>query len=359
MSATAQYSSLDRMLLNAAFAGIGLQKVVADVEDTIFRAELEHIQPAPPVFVTSLPRAGTTFVLELLSKLPAVATHTYRQMPFLLCPLLWEKVSRGFRREAALSERAHGDAVMIGFDSPEAFEEAIWRAWWPNKYAGGRIALWGAADDEEEFETFFVNHMKKIIAIRHAGQPGAGRYVSKNNGNIARVRFLAKLFPQSSIVVPIRDPLAHVCSLYRQHMRFSETHAGDAFAKHYMQSIGHFDFGANLQPVDFGPEFGGPVSSTGAAAPSFWLDYWIAAFSALRAHKSSNMTFVSYEKLCTEPEATLASLLAHIGENEPGRAHQLAAAVREGEPRAPADPGLDPARLAHAREIYHSLLADG
>ena len=142
-------------------------------------------------------------------------------------------------------------------------------------------------------------------------------------------------------------------------LRFSQTHAGDAFAKHYMNSIGHFDFGANLQPVDFGAQYGGPSSSRGADAPSFWLDYWIAAFSALGDYKSPNMTFVAYEKLCAEPEATLDKLLAQIGENEPGEARRLAAAVRDGEPKPPDDPGLDPARLAHAREIYHSLVAGG
>ena len=28
-------------------------------------------------------------------------------------------------------ERAHGDGMTIGYDSHEAFEEVLWRAFWP------------------------------------------------------------------------------------------------------------------------------------------------------------------------------------------------------------------------------------
>lgn len=357
MTATAHYSALDRAVHTAAFAGIGVQKVVAELEDSLFRAELDRVEPAPPVFVASLPRAGTTLVLELLAKLPSTATHTYRQMPFLLCPLLWDRVSRGFRREATLAERAHGDKVMIGFDSPEAFEEAIWKEWWPRKYVDGRIAAWNQADHDAEFEDFFNRHMKKIIAVRRASEPAACRYVSKNNGNIARVAYLAKTFPGTRIVVPVREPLAHVASLHRQHLRFSRMHALDGFARDYMRSIGHFDFGANLQPIDFGGETGGPTSSAGADQPGFWLDYWIAAFSALAAQKSASVTILSYERLCSEPERTLDGVLDQIGEWHSGRAGELARHVRDGETTRPADLCLDPARLAQAREIHHALVS--
>ena len=75
----------------AAFAGIGLQKIVADLEDTVFASRFAAISCDRPIFITSLPRAGTTLLLEILSQLPATATHTYRNMPFLLCPLIWDQ----------------------------------------------------------------------------------------------------------------------------------------------------------------------------------------------------------------------------------------------------------------------------
>ena len=86
--------------------------------------------PRSRFFVTSLPRVGTTLLLDVLSALPAFASHTYRHMPFVLCPILWDRISSGFRKEAELDEREHGDGIMIGYDSSEAFEEIIWMAFW-------------------------------------------------------------------------------------------------------------------------------------------------------------------------------------------------------------------------------------
>ena len=51
---------------------------------------------------------------------------TYRDMPFILAPGIWQKICKISHRDSELQERAHGDGVEIGFDSPEAFEEIFW-----------------------------------------------------------------------------------------------------------------------------------------------------------------------------------------------------------------------------------------
>ena len=63
-------------------------------------------------------------------------------MPFILAPLLWERVSKGFRKPTGLKERAHGDGLVVGYDSPEAFEEVLWRTYWPQKFTPQGIELW-------------------------------------------------------------------------------------------------------------------------------------------------------------------------------------------------------------------------
>ncbi len=355
MSWTERYSKLDRLVHRAAFAGVGLQKAIADIEDTAFASRFASVPCERPVFVTSLPRAGTTLLLELLAMLPTMASHTYRNMPFLLCPLMWDQLSRGFRREGEAQERAHGDGVMIDYDSPEAFEEALWRAWWPTKCRDGRIALWSATDEDEAFEDFFRNHMRKIVALRRErGAEHACRYLSKNNGNVARVPLLARMFPNATIVVPVREPRAHVASLHRQHLRFLAMHAEDAFAKAYMRGIGHFDFGANLAPIDF-PGF--HATADAARDPTFWLDYWIAAYAMLVEVDLPQVIFVSYEALCSRPADVVAALLARLGETA-ADVGQLAGHVhadrREREPIS-----LDADRLAAANEIFTRLVARG
>lgn len=310
----AEYSGLDRMLHRFAFNGIGLQKIIAELEDDLYARDLREIEIVRPVFITSLPRAGTTLLLNLLTDLPDNATHCYRNMPFLLCPLLWDKVSRPFRKQATMRERAHGDGVDVGFDSPEAFEEIVWKSFWPEKYRDGSIDTWTPDDRSDEFETFLRSHMRKILFL--GGSGAEGRYISKNNANIARLEILPRLFPDCRIVVPFRNPLDHVGSLLRQHRSFLEMHAADPFAADYMASIGHHDFGVGLKPLDFDGWFtSGPGIET-ADDPlrrAFWLRYWLAGFDYLLAHANDNVVLIDYDRLCQAPERGLRVLFDAIG----------------------------------------------
>src|SRR6185436_7446572 len=95
MAYVADYSWMDRLLCRMSFRGIEIQKSLADIEDRILGNEAVWKPAQKPVFITGLPRAGTTLLLEILAK-SGFATHSYRSMPFVLCPLLWNLVSRSF-----------------------------------------------------------------------------------------------------------------------------------------------------------------------------------------------------------------------------------------------------------------------
>lgn len=305
--AAGSYGRIDRFLHRLAFRGAGVQKAVADLEDQMFRKELAGVEIRRPVFVTSLPRAGTTLLLDLLHAVPGFATHTYRNMPFVLCPMLWERVAGGFRKAAERRERAHGDGMLVGFDSPEAFEEMVWQAFWPKKYRDDRILPWTAADRDPEFEEFFRRHIVKIVRL--GSGDGGGRYVSKNNANVARLDLLPALFPDATIVVPFRAPLQQAGSLLRQHRRFALIHREDDFARAYMAGIGHHEFGANLRPLDFGGWL-----EEGQRDPTtldFWLAYWTAAFAHVLARKD-RVVLVDYDRLCREPARVLGALAAPL-----------------------------------------------
>jgi len=189
------YFTADRLLHRLALGNLALQKSLADIEDHLHASRLEQIPVDRPVFVTSLPRAGTTLLLEVINETGAFASHTYRDMPFVLCPLLWDAISRGLRRKVQARERAHGDGMMVGCDSVEAFEEVLWKAFWPQRYFPDRILTWSSHDRDPEFEQAFTNHIRKVIAVRGASSRRILRYLSKNNANISRLRLLAELFP--------------------------------------------------------------------------------------------------------------------------------------------------------------------
>lgn len=304
------YSALDRAVHRFALRGLGWQKMMAEVEDDLYARQLRDVELAKPVFVTSLPRAGTTLLLNLFSLLPGFATHSYRNMPFLLCPLIWDSITRSFRKEAALRERAHGDGMAVGFDSPEAFEEVVWKAFWPSKYHDRSIETWAADERSAKFEDFLRSHMRKILLLRLGKDHTDGRYVSKNNTNIARLELLPFLFPDCSIIVPFRNPLDHVGSLLRQHHNFVQIHIENPFAAEYMASIGHHDFGADLKPINFDHWMSGEAADP--MGPTFWLRYWIASFSFVKAHINANVVLVDYDALCRAPEPGVALLLQAI-----------------------------------------------
>lgn len=350
-----QYSFVERLLHRLAFGTWAAQLSLADLEDQIFKRELEHIEVSKPVFVTALPRAGTTLLLEICGGMDEFASHCYRDMPFVLLPMLWSRFTQRFRRSDSPRERAHGDGMMVGFDSPEAFEEMLWMAFWREQYRADRIAPWAGEVADPSFEDFFRSHARKIIALRRTGASvGQVRYVSKNNLNIARLPLLQRCFPDATILVAVRDPLQHAVSLLRQHQNFLRIHREDRFARRYMAGIGHFDFGENLKPVDFNGWLDRRAHSD-TESLSFWLEYWVAAYGFLRDQSIPNVHFVSYEGLCANPLAALQRIadIIEIRDREPFLAN--ASRIKSSKSNQIAEGSIDPDLVRRSKEIYEEL----
>jgi hypothetical protein len=347
MSAAPAYGRVDRALHRLAFGALGAQRRLAAVESRMFRDRIDPRHARRPVFVTSLPRAGTTVLLEALATLPGLAAATYRHMPFTLLPLLWTDASRRFQQAARPEERAHGDGLAVGYDSPEAFEETLWMAFWPEHYRDAGIRPWSAVGREPAFEAFFRQHMAKVVA---AGPPGASRYLSKNNANIARLPLIAAAFPDATVVVPIRDPFAQTASLLRQHRRFLELHARDDFALRYMEGLGHFEFGAALRPIRFRAAPPEPEATDTAA---FWLGYWADVYEAVLQTAGPDVVFVDHDRLAADPRPHLAALAAAIGAAPCDRLEAAAAGFRP-PPPAPA-PDAPPALVERAARLHATL----
>ncbi|MDN3554789.1 sulfotransferase [Halomonas maura] len=342
------YSALDKALHNYAFSSPGLQLTLSSIEDRVWRNRIAATQTGRPLFITSLPRAGTTILLELLARQEEFASTTYRNMPFTMSPLLWGRFSSMFRKAGEKAERAHGDGIAVDFDSPEAFEEMIWMAFWRERYEKGCIRLWEATDRDAEFEAFFTRHMQKLVA----STPEAHRYVSKNNASIARLPLLSTAFPEAQILIPIRDPASQIASLQRQHARFSDLHARDRFAQQYMAGIGHFEFGAALRPIAFP---GAPESAEGAEHVDYWLRYWIAAYEHVLQTASKEAIFIDHLALSSRPDIQLPRLAEALGIND--RERFLAASSMFRAPASPPQlPGASADLVRRANDLHAALL---
>lgn len=303
-----RYSALERALHRVAFQTWSAQVALSGIEEQLFKARLAGIEVKKPVFVTALPRAGTTLLLELFVALGEFASHCYRDMPFVLIPMLWDRFAAAFRQSDLPRERAHGDGMLVNVDSPEAFEEVVWRAFWPQHYQTDHIIPWGD-DKNPEFSDFLLSHVRKIIALRRNESAilATPRYVSKDNLNIARIKVVQRNFPDAVILVPFRHPLQHAASLLHQHLNFLEIHGQDSFARNYMAAIGHYDFGDNLRPVDFDGWFTSAQQLNPKTA-SFWIRYWVAAYGYLLKQAGDRVCFLSYEALCERPMQSLERL---------------------------------------------------
>lgn len=332
------YSGIDRVLHHVAFSLPLVQRTLSDLENDLYRGELEEITSRDEVFVTGLPRAGTTLVLELLYGTGEFATFTYRDMPFILSPLLWRRFSQSSRRQGTRAERAHGDGVEVSYDSPEAFEEVAWLAWL-GKQILREHTLAPVPPESVTPEAAAALRMlvrKRLLASSQETGGARLRYLSKNNANISRLGALERLFPTARVLVVFRDPLAQVNSLMAAHHRFLNEHGEDRFSERYMRWIGHYEFGANFRPIDFG----GRMWADGLPREpdaDFWLEYWTAAYGHVLSAGSPQVRLVDFDRLCREPAIGLQGLaelaavrdVAHLASAEgtlrKARSHPLSA----------------------------------
>jgi hypothetical protein len=353
VSAADRYSPADRFLHAVAFANPRVLKAASRVEDRVLPTAA-HEPAGPPIFITSLARGGTTALLNALHDVPGVATHTYRDMPFLTAPSLWNRLAGGNLRRVDRRERAHGDGLEIDLDSPEAFEEVIWELFWTEKYGPTSIRLWKAEERKEAAEQFLARHMGKVTRARRAqardDPGGSARYCSKNNANIARLSYLKSVFPDCHIVVPFRRPESHAASLLRQHHNFLRLQSEDDFVRRYMRDLGHFEFGVIHKPIEFpgfDPDRYDPTTG------DYWLNYWIHAFREI-LRQSGGCVLVSQDDLRAAPQETMRALCDELG-LEPTPL-PFADYFRSSPDEWPTD-GYDPRLHAEAAELHRELEA--
>jgi hypothetical protein len=346
-----RYSPVERALHYLAFSVPFVQKALGELENDLFARERARSSSGREVFITGLPRAGTTLLLELLYRTGEFCSFTYRHMPFVLAPLIFGRASRANARGKEI-ERAHGDGMQVSLDSPEAFEEVLWLTYLREHIVAQRTLEPLTADKVSvEFEDAFRATIQKLLADSRSGGCGA-RYLSKNNANISRLGVLSEMFPDSTIIVAFREPSAHIASLMRQHRRFSTAHSTDAFARRYMAWIGHFEFGLNFRPINFsGWLEGGEIDANPPA--DFWLRYWTAAYQYALDNRTSNVVFVDFDRLLAEQSKYLDAIGRAVEIRSPEalaeQAGRLRAPTTTDRPAAGSADTLQAARAVHAK----------
>lgn len=288
------YNFLDRVLHQLALRYVPIADVSFDVDQTMVRTDPKEIIPLRHVFVAGLARAGSTVLMRRFHATGCFRSLTYRDMPFVLAPNLWRRLSLTQRRDIRRAERAHGDNLMVDSDSPESLDEVFWRIFAGEEYIRSDRLSPHAPD--EELLRKYVHYVNAILSAQDTRAP---RYLSKNNNNILRLDAIHQAFPNALILVPFRQPLQHALSLLHQHVRFSEMQAAQKFVLAYMTWLGHHEFGLGHRPFSFNGTHFRAYPVTGL---DYWLELWCEVYSWLLRSKPGPALFVCYEDLCTRSE---------------------------------------------------------
>lgn len=235
---------VDYILTLVATRNMGFMKKMGDRETRRYAKQLDPIAITKPVFIAGLARSGTTILLEKLATGKGVATHRYRDFPFIMTPIRWNKFLRFFGAKQVPSERPHQDKIKITRDSPDAFEEPIWQHFFPHLHQASTSHVLHSETKNDEFATFYHQHLQKILMLRDGD-----RYLSKGNYNLSRIEYIASLYPDAVFIVPIRHPFTHVESLVRQHELFKKYSDTDPKIPNYLRAVGHYEFGPQRVPI--------------------------------------------------------------------------------------------------------------
>ena len=307
-------SQSDYLLLRLASSAAGMLQSLGDLESAALRRRINAVPIESPVFLTGLARSGTTILLEELSKVPGVGTHRYRDFPFLMTPWLWNGFLDLFRVAQEAVERPHKDRIQITTESPEAFEEPLWQFFFPQQHSGAALHRLAGDQRYDDFEAFFKDHIRKILLVRRQQ-----RYLSKENYNVVRIEYLAKVFPDARFIVPIRHPFTHVESLVRQHALFCDYARGDARVPHYLAAAGHYEFGPQRVPIRLSHAAGNRIRAAwergenDAGYAIQWAEIYrfVDALRSSTNELSQRILVVRYEDFCARPCDVMRSILQH------------------------------------------------
>jgi hypothetical protein len=292
-----------------------LWKWLGDVESTILAEDIESQAIKSPVYVCGLARSGTTIITEMLNAHEQLTCHRYSDFPNIYTPY-WRNwlLQRSQFQTVNAVERAHKDGLLVTRDSAEAVEELLWMYFFPETHNPEIDQRLDSKTENLAFERYYRQHIAKLLFVREKQ-----RYLAKGNYNISRIGYISKLFPDASFIVPIRHPIKHIVSLYKQHKLFLDLQAQDNRTARQLAMSGHYEFGPQRRCPNFGDR---NISQKIAACWSQgselqgWAWLWRQVYDQVKQNLDDpklkdRIMWLRYEDLCGEPASTIDAILRH------------------------------------------------
>ena len=218
---------------------------IVKLEDFFFKDK--DINLKTPIFITGMPRSGTTLLTHILHDTKKYGSYLYKDYPFPELPLFWNKFNDLYYKSAEDQKRIHNDDLLINKNSPENLDEFIWKRLFQNHYKEFDSFL-----DENfsntEFENNYIRSIKKILFVRKKNQ-----YLAKNNYIIFRIKYLLKFIPSAKFIVCVRNPNDTCYSLEKIHKRFIEINKIKEY-KNFEKNFLHYEFGNSRRNPEISDE---------------------------------------------------------------------------------------------------------
>ena len=258
------YNFIQKLLHDLGLSNKLVNKSLFELEKVLYLKN-NNIDKNSHVFIKSLPRSGTTILLNFLFSSNEFASLKYSNIPFVLSP----NFSKIFnKKNIKRKERLHSDGIRYDLNSPEAFDEVFFSI--NKKYV------------KEEL----INYINLILISQNKT-----RYLSKNNFNYKRINLIKSIIPNSIFLIPVREPLQHAYSLFKQHLHFSNLQKKDDFIRRYMKYLGHHEFGLDHK------FWNKPLKFNDTNNINYWLEQWYLFYKQIQENyiHSSNCIFLIYE----------------------------------------------------------------
>ncbi|ARJ47732.1 sulfotransferase [Candidatus Pelagibacter sp. RS39] len=260
------YNFIQRFLHDFVLSKKLINKSLFELEK-IFYLKKYDLKHQSHIFITGLPRSGTTSLLNFIYSSGEYASLTYENVPFVLSPNLSKLYNKS---SVPLKERLHKDDIYFDNSSPEAFDEIFFN------------------NDELFIKDELSNYINLIIQSKKKN-----KYLSKNNLNFKRIDLILSILPNSFFLIPIREPLQHSFSLMNQHFNFCKLQKNNDFIRRYMNYLGHNEFGLEHK------SWNKPILYNEFQNINYWLEQWFIFYDDIyKKYKLNNKClFIKYEKL--------------------------------------------------------------
>ena len=277
--------------------------------ETFFLKDKKEI--IKPIFISGLPRSGTTLITSIISQHQNVGSYKYKDLPFHRIPLIWNKINRFYYSNVLDEERLHGDELNVGLNSPDAFEELIWSRHLENYYNSGFSKYLDDAYKNIKLEKDLTKNIQKILSLRDSG-----RYLSKGNYNVLRLKYINKIFEDAKFIICFRNPSDTVNSLVKVNEKF--TFLGkdiQNFSKN-LHELCHFEFGEKRIPLFFNKKANDDVINFWKQGDNFngYLIQWIELYDFILKNyikkKKIKIYLMNFDKLIIDKDAEIQKILS-------------------------------------------------